>query len=136
MPDALAVASAVVITVTGAIYFADDNMKSDDNHFVGFPAVWNLIAFYLLLLRPAPWLAAGAVALFAVLTFVPVRFVHPFRVASLRTLTVVLLAAWGVLAVVAVLQELNPDTWVKAALCVIAAYFLLVGLLPARYRPT
>ncbi len=136
MPDALAVISAIVIAVTGAIYFADGNMKSDDNHFVGFPAVWNLIVFYLLLLRPSPWLAAGAIALFAVLTFVPVRFVHPFRVVSLRVLTVVLLAVWGVLATVAVIQELNPHAWVKAILCVIAAYFLLIGLLPARYRPT
>ena len=42
--------------------------------------MWNLVAFYLLLLRPAPAVTAAAVALFAVLTFVPIRFVHPFRV--------------------------------------------------------
>ena len=41
-----------MIAVTAALYFADRNMKTDDNHFVGFPAVWNLIAFYLLLLKP------------------------------------------------------------------------------------
>lgn len=135
MPDGLAVLSGVVIVVTGAIYFADGNMKSDDNHFVGFPGVWNLIAFYLLLLRPAPWASATVVALFAVLTFVPVRFVHPFRVVSLRAVTVALLSAWAVLATIAVIQELNPHLWVKVGLCLIAAYFLLVGLLPARYRP-
>ena len=75
---------ACVIAVTGALYFADRDMKTADNFFRGFPAVWNLVAFYLLLLRPAPLVAAAAVALFAVLTFVPVRFVHPFRVRRLR----------------------------------------------------
>ena len=38
----------------GALYFADRNMKTEDNYFRGFPAVWNVVAFYLLLLRPTP----------------------------------------------------------------------------------
>ena len=62
-------------------------MKTNDNYFRGFPAVWNLVAFYLFLLRPDPWIAAAAIALLAVLTFVPVPFVHPFRVRRLRTFT-------------------------------------------------
>ena len=39
--------------VTGAIYFADRGMKTGDNYFRGFPAVWNLAAFYLYLLATA-----------------------------------------------------------------------------------
>ncbi len=41
------------IAVTGALYFADQRMKTDDNHFRGFPALWNAAAFYLFLLKPA-----------------------------------------------------------------------------------
>ena len=29
------------IVVTGALYFADRRMKTSDNHFRGFPALWN-----------------------------------------------------------------------------------------------
>ena len=47
----------LVIAVTGTLYFANREMKTDDNFFLGFPAVWNLVAFYLLLLRPAPAIA-------------------------------------------------------------------------------
>jgi phosphatidylcholine synthase len=94
--------------------------------------VWNVIAFYLLLLRPGAWSAAATIVVFAALTFVPVRFVHPFRVARWRALTVALLALWAVLALVAVLQELAPNGWVTAVLCLIAVYFLVIGLLPAR----
>jgi phosphatidylcholine synthase len=130
MPDTLAIPSAVAIAVTGTLYFANRQMKTSDNFFRGFPAVWNLVAFYLLLLRPVPAVAAGTVALFAVLTFVPIRFVHPFRVRRLRTVTVALLTLWAALALAAVKQGLAPELWITIALCALGCYFLGVGLLP------
>jgi phosphatidylcholine synthase len=130
MPGALAIPSATAIAVTGTLYFANRQMKTSDNFFRGFPAVWNLVAFYLLLLRPAPAIAAGTIALFAVLTFMPIRFVHPFRVRRLRTITVALLTLWAALALAAVKQGLAPELWITIALCVLGGYFLAVGLLP------
>ena len=130
MPDTLAIPSAAAIAITGTLYFANRKMKTSDNFFRGFPAVWNLVAFYLLLLRPAPAIAAGMVALFAVLTFVPIRFIHPFRVRRLRTVTVALLTLWAALALAAVKQGLAPALWITIGLCGLGGYFLAVGLLP------
>jgi phosphatidylcholine synthase len=135
MPDALALPAAATIAITGTLYFANREMKTPDNFFRGFPAVWNLVVFYLLLLRPMAVMAAATIALFAVLTFVPIRFVHPFRVRRLRTVTVALLTLWAALALAAVKQGLAPAPWISAALCLIAVYFVLVGLLPARSDP-
>lgn len=132
MPQAWATAAGTAIAVTGALYFADRTMKTEDNHFRGFPAVWNLIVFYLLLLRPAPGVVAATVVAFAILTFVPIRFVHPIRVRRLRGLTVAVLASWAVLAAIALFQGLAPDRWIAVALCLIAVYFLAIGLLPVR----
>ena len=42
-----------------------------------------------------PWVTLAVIALFAILTFVPIRFVHPFRVRRLRTVTVALLTFVG-----------------------------------------
>ena len=42
------------IVVSSALYFADRRMKAADNHFRGFPALWNVAAFYLFLLHPPP----------------------------------------------------------------------------------
>jgi phosphatidylcholine synthase len=123
-----------LIVITGALYFANGNMKTDDNYFVGFPAVWNLIAFYLLMLVPPPWLTAVAVVAFAALQFTPMKFVHPLRVEFLRPLTLALTVLWAMLAIAALHADLQPEFWVKAALCAIALYFLLFGLLPGR-RP-
>jgi phosphatidylcholine synthase len=130
MPDALAIPAAAAIAITGTLYFADRQMKTSDNFFRGFPAVWNLVVFYLLLLRPAPAVAAGVVGLFAALTFVPIRVVHPFRVRRLRAVTVALLTLWAALALAAVKQDLAPELWITIALCALGGYFLGVGLLP------
>jgi phosphatidylcholine synthase len=126
------IAAGFAVVVSGALYFADRDMKTEDNYFRGFPAVWNVIAFYLLLLRPEPWLSAAVIALFVVLTFMPIRFVHPLRVRRLRPVTIALLALWAALAGLAVYEGLAPGGWVVAGLCAIAGYFLLVGLLPQR----
>jgi len=132
MPEPWAILAGALIAITGALYFADRNMKTTENYFRGFPAVWNVIAFYLLLLRPEPWVSGAIVALFALLTFVPVHFVHPLRVRRLRLFTIAMLALWSVLALVAVLQGLTPNFWIKMALCLTAGYFVAAGLLPSR----
>jgi phosphatidylcholine synthase len=132
LPPALAVPAGAAIVISGALYFADQEMKTSDNYFRGFPAVWNLVAFYLLLLQPAPEIALAAVALFVALTFAPLRFVHPFRVIWLRPLTIGLLVLWAILALIAVGDELKPGPWVTASLCAIGLYFLGLGWLPQR----
>ena len=127
LPQPLAIPAGAVIAVTGALYFADRDMKTSDNHFRGFPTLWNAVAFYLFLLTPPPWVAAMVVAGLAVLTFVPIRFVHPMRVRRLRLLNIVALVAWALLAVLALCRDLAPGPWIAGALVVIGLYFLLVG---------
>lgn len=129
MPEGFGVPAAVLIVITGALYFADRTMKTDDNYFRGFPAVWNVIAFYLYVLMPPPWIAAGAIAALAALTFMPIRFVHPLRVRHLRWLNITLMALWAVLASIAVLANLSPEPYVVYGLSAIALYFLGAGLL-------
>ena len=128
LPNALAIAAGATVTVSGALYFADREMKTHDNYFKGFPVVWNLAAFYLYVLEPPPWLAAAGVFALAVLTFAPIRFVHPLRVKRLRTLNIVLLAAWGALALVTLVQDLAPGPYVTIPLTLIAVYFLIAGI--------
>jgi phosphatidylcholine synthase len=124
----LDVAAGIVIVVTGGLYFADRRMKTHDNYFRGFPALWNCAAFYLLLLRPAPWLTAAAIALLAVLTFVPFPFIHPMRVRRLRALNLLLLAVWAVLGLVALVDDMTPGPWITGGLVAIGLYVLAAGV--------
>jgi phosphatidylcholine synthase len=112
------------IVVSGALYFADLRMKSADNHFRGFPALWNAVAFYLFLLHLPPALSSLAVAILIVLTFVPFHVLHPIRVVRLRWLTLWLLAAWAVLAVYTLACDFDVGAPIIAGLCAIAAYIV------------
>jgi phosphatidylcholine synthase len=132
LPPYFGAPAGIVIVMTGAIYFADRRMKTADNYFLGFPTLWNVVAFYLFVLKPAPWLAAGLVALLAVLTFVPFKFLHPFRVARLRIVSMGALILWALLAAYALLRSLEPGAFVAGGLVVLAVYFLAVGLTEKR----
>ncbi len=129
LPSSIALTLGVIVTVTGALYFADRRMKTSDSYFRGFPALWNVVAFYLFLLKPAPWLGASAIAALAAATFAPIYFVHPVRVPRWRLLNLAASVLWTVLAGSALAQNLDPPAWVAAALAAIAIYFVIVGLL-------
>jgi phosphatidylcholine synthase len=124
LPPLAAPLLGIGIIVSGALYFADRRMKAADNHFRGFPALWNAAAFYLFLLRPGPVLASLAVGLLIVLTFVPFHVLHPVRVVRLRGLTLSLMAIGAVLAVVALVRDFDVGTPVTAGLCAIALYIV------------
>jgi len=129
LPPALAIPGGVLVVLAGALYFADREMKTDDNYFRGFPALWNLAAFYLYVLEPPPWLAAVMIVVLAGLSFAPIKFVHPLRVRFLRPLNIALLVLWAVLALVAVILRLEPGPYVTWPLVAIALYFFAAGLL-------
>jgi len=112
----------VGIATSGALYFADRRMKSADNHFRGFPGLWNLAAFYLFLLHPSPALSSLGVVVLIVATFLPFHVLHPMRVVRLRWLTLLLIAVWAMLAVATLANDFDVGIPVKIALCGIAAY--------------
>ncbi len=133
LPQPIAVPLGLVVVVTGALYFADRRMKTADYYFRGFPAIWNVAVFYLFLLKLPGWIAAAIVAALAVLTFAPVHFIHPVRIARLRMLTVAALVLWALLALVAVWRNLEPSSWITAILCLLAIYFVGIGFLRWRH---
>ena len=112
----------VGITVSGALYFADRRMKRADNHFRGFPGLWNVAAFYLFLLHWPPALSSLLVAVLIAATFLPFYVIHPMRVVRLRWLTMTLMAAWGMLAIYTLIRDFDVEAPVTAALCLIAVY--------------
>jgi phosphatidylcholine synthase len=129
MPRLLAIPLGALIVVTGALYFADRQMKTSDYYFRGFPALWNVAAFYLFLLKLPPWLGALVVVVLAVLTFVPFHVVHPIRIKRLRGLTVAALVLAALLSIVAIAANLAPGFATVALLSVLAVYFVGIGFL-------
>jgi phosphatidylcholine synthase len=101
MGEKLSFLAAAIIVVSSAIYYADTGMKTKENFFKGFPVVWNMVVFTLFVIEPGEWVSFGVVLIAAILTFVPMHFIHPVRVVRLRTINLgmtLLWCAFGMLA--------------------------------------
>jgi len=75
--------------------FANMNMKTSDYYFSGFPAVWNIAVLYFYILGTNEWVNLFVIIFFYVLTFIPIKFVHPLRVKKLRNITIFATILWS-----------------------------------------
>jgi phosphatidylcholine synthase len=95
VPEALALPLAAAILLSSVYVFVRRDMKTPDNYFRGFPALWNVVALYLYVAQPGAAAGAAIVALLAILSFAPIRFVHPFRVADHQPWLRILALVWA-----------------------------------------
>lgn len=88
----------IAVPTFAAMYaYGQQDMKTDDHYFLGFPSYWNVIALYMWWLKPG---AAGAVLMVcipALLTFIPTRYLYPSRNTFLWRTTWALGTVWVVL---------------------------------------
>jgi phosphatidylcholine synthase len=134
MAEPYGLIAGLAITLASALYFADTGMKTDDLWFRGFPAVWNIVVFYIVAFAPPAWLTLAAILIATVLMFLPVVFVHPVRVRRWRGLTLAMLGVWTIAAAATLWQGMAPDIWSKTGLAVAACYFVGLGLARAHVR--
>lgn len=136
LPDGIAVGLAAAILVSALYHFSDTDSKADDNSFVGFPAIWNVVAFYLFVFMPPPIVAAFVCAACIALTFVPNKWIHPMRVVRWRGLTLAAMAAWFVAAAATLISGFAAvPAWAQVVLAVVAVYAVIVPLLPDAKAP-
>lgn len=90
----------LVPLLASAYGFSQADAKTDDGFFLGFPSYWNVVAFYLYMLRPAAWLSLVVLIGLALLTFVPTRYLYPSQKGRFSYATILLAILWGVLLVV------------------------------------
>lgn len=117
---------AALALLSSLFHFSDLESKSEDLSFVGFPAIWNIVAFYVFAFAMAPWAAGLLVLACVTLTFVPLRWVHPLRVRRLRGVTLALSVAWSVAALWTVGKGFPAGGVDGAILIGVAAYGLLL----------
>ena len=98
----------VVPLLASAYGFCQVSIKTDDGFFLGFPSYWNLVAFYLYMLQPAPEVSLGLLLGLSFLTFVPLRYLYPSQPGRLNRISVLLGLPWIVL-LGAILWMLSPS---------------------------
>jgi phosphatidylcholine synthase len=116
--------------LSSLFHFSDTESKTEDHCFVGFPAIWNIVAFYVFAFQMPSWLAGAIVLICVVFTFVPMAWAHPMRTPMLWPATLGLSAVWSVAAIVTLWSGFPAGWAAQLALAVVAAYG--IGLALAR----
>jgi phosphatidylcholine synthase len=113
--------------LASAYGFSQEDAKTEDDFFLGFPSYWNVIAIYLWLFALPPAAGTAIVAAFSALVFVPLKYVYPSKLRSWRRTTTAGAALW--LAAIA-LAAARPESafagpLARASLAVPVWYFWL-----------
>lgn len=128
LPGGCNAVAAIVILLSSLYHFSDTESKTDDGYFVGFPAIWNLVVFYLFAVPIPPFASFVLIASLAALTFVPFKWVHPVRVRAMRGVTFAAMAAWGVAAIAIVATGFPGPALAQMVLVATGAYAVVIGV--------
>ena len=72
------------ILLSSAFHFGNRNAVTEQGHFRGFPAFWNMVVFYLFILQLGPAWNLAVTGVVAALHFSPIHFVYPTRMRRFR----------------------------------------------------
>ena len=93
-PEPYLLLSCIAILLVSCFTFTNTNIKTDDFYFSGFPAIWNIVILYFYILESSEFTNFIFVILFCILTFIPFKYVHPFRVVEFRKITLMITSIW------------------------------------------
>ena len=128
VPRGLGTVAAALILLTSLYHFSDSESKTEDGFFVGFPALWNVVAFYGFIFPVPPALAFAVLFVLVVLTFFRFKWIHPVRVRRLRPLTFCIMGLWAAATMVALLEGFPGSLVVKATIALATVYLVAIGV--------
>lgn len=121
-------ASALLICVTGVIYFADTRMKTADNSFSGFPGCWNMVILVLFSVDIGSWAAWLLILAIALAQFFSLKFVHPVRTDRWFALNFLAMLAWAGFATWDAWLSFEGPVIAKTGLIVASVYLMGAGI--------
>ncbi|MGI9388061.1 MAG: CDP-alcohol phosphatidyltransferase family protein [Methyloligellaceae bacterium] len=119
---------ASLIVLSSLYHFADQSSKTRDGYFVGFPALWNIVVFYFFVIPvPAAW-AFFLILLFCGLTFVPIKWAHPFRTTTQKVPALIVMVAWAIASLYAIIDDLPAALGIQIIFVIAALGFIGMGI--------
>ncbi len=128
VPEGWATPAAIAILMSSQYHFSDLRHKTHDNYFRGFPALWNLVIFGFYVFEPSAVMALVIIFLLSLATFVPMKFVHPFRVERLRRTNLAVAGLGSLALIAAVATSPEPVGAAKIVIALSLGYFLIIGI--------
>ncbi len=111
-----------LVLIAAAYGFCRTTAKTADGYFTGFPNFWNVLVFYLYLLRLPPSTNVTILLVFVALVFVPIRYISA-STRPLRRLTLGVMAAFWVALIALGITMNNVDMRLVLGSLVAAVYY-------------
>ncbi|MFS4439385.1 CDP-alcohol phosphatidyltransferase family protein [Paracoccaceae bacterium GXU_MW_L88] len=127
IPGHLGTAIAVIIAVSGVIYFSDTRMKTKDYSFRGFPGCFNMIVVVLFILSPPVWISVLLLLAASAAQFAPVKFIHPVRTKRWRKLSLPIMLIWSACVLWGCIANFNPPLICSVVLVATSLWLLFAG---------
>jgi phosphatidylcholine synthase len=108
LPTGFAYAGVVVLLASAYGFCRTDAKGVIDHYFQGFPSYWNVMAFYFVILGTPPAVNLTALFIAVVLVFVPMRWLYPSRMESMRGVTIALGLVWAAMGAIIIARL--PET--------------------------
>jgi phosphatidylcholine synthase len=119
---------AALPLVASAYGFCQREAKTADYFFLGFPSYWNVVVFYLYVLKTPLWVNAFLIIALSILVFVPIKYVYPSRSPRFRSQINVLGVLWGGAVLYLIYQLPNPSRVLLFASLLFPAYYTALSL--------
>jgi phosphatidylcholine synthase len=105
-------AVAAVPILASAYGFSQQDAKTEDDFFLGFPSYWNIVALYIWLLDVSQLVATAVVVVLAIGVFVPLKYLYPSKMPRLGKIVMAGLGiVWVVAATIAVVAREATAPW-------------------------
>ncbi len=129
VPEDWRLACTAIILLVSALYYGKTGMVSDDMYFIGFPVLWNMVVFYMIFIfHFSPVVNAAFILAFAILHFVPIKFVYPSQAKSFKALTVGVTVVF-ILSLLLILYYFPVEiVWLRWAAILCMIYYAGMGV--------
>jgi phosphatidylcholine synthase len=119
---------AALPLVASAYGFCQKDAKTADYFFLGFPSYWNIVAFYLYVLKTPLWINGFLIIILSVMVFVPIKYIYPSRSPRLRRQTNSFGALWAVAVSLIIYRLPEPPAALVVASLAYPAYYTSLSL--------
>ena len=88
-----------------ALGMSHTQAKTDDDYFLGFPSLWNIVALYLWHWNLPVALNGAIVITLSLTVLLPIRFIYPTKTRHWRRFNMAFMSLWGVLVIASLLTQ-------------------------------
>jgi len=119
-----------IILLVSAIYYGKTGMVSDDQYFIGFPVLWNMVVYFLLFVFNFTYIInAALIVFFAVAHFVPLKYIYPSQAQRWQTASSIMAGLFFALMCITVYFYPVRNVWLTMLSVIGLVYFATLTFL-------